>query len=153
MRLHTLLALSLLLPLAGFATSCSGRVVTEGRVARPATIEVEVYDRFDGRPLEGALVRVVSAWHERNGLEVFSPFTTFEYATDATGYTFFDAFDFADYEVGFRVDLGGQAVLPFGPFEDEVLVTLEVRLPGEAPLQFDVAIDWGTPALLVEVDY
>jgi hypothetical protein len=152
-RPRSLLGFSLLLLVAVLGSGCHPRATTvHTRVSRPASVEVEIYDRFDGFPLPNARVRVVSVWHEWSGLETFSPYFD-AYLTDGTGYVAFDAFDLADYEVGFLLDRNGQAVLPPGAFEDDAIVTLEVWLPGEAPYRFEVPLEWRRPAALVAVDY
>lgn len=144
-------ALALLAVLTSACHSRFGRIHT--RTERPATIEVEVYDRFNGQPLEGALVRVVRSYQEWSGLTLASPFNDEFFATDFTGYVGFGAYDLADYQVGFLLDGIGQAVIAPGVFEDEVIVTLEIRLPFEPAIRVDVPLDWDDPAVFVEIPY
>jgi len=154
MRLPRLLpatALAALLPLAGCIEEEDCGCYYEP-VPELATILVEVYDPVTNFVWEDVGVRVVSAWQEWANATYANPVVSYE-LTDQYGEAFFDSYDLAVANVGFKEDGHGRAVI--GPWEDvdDAIVTLEVYAPGFVPVFVNVAISWDQPRVFVAVPF
>ncbi|MEY4673048.1 MAG: hypothetical protein RL148_832 [Planctomycetota bacterium] len=116
------------------------------------TVLVEVYDPITNFVWEDVGVRVVSAWQEWSNATYTNPVVDYE-LTDQYGEAYFDSFDMALANVGFKEDAHGRAVV--GPWEDidDAVVTLEVYAPGFVPVLVNVPVSWDQPRVFVSVPF
>jgi hypothetical protein len=121
-------------------------------LARPVSIEIEVYDPITQFVWEGVTVRIVEADQEWSGLTHVSPYQI-SLLTDSTGRVFIDEFMLASATIGFVEDPNGRAVLGDAEFEDEARVKFEISAEGFTPVTLLVPLSWDVPDVFVAVPF
>jgi CheY-like chemotaxis protein len=122
----------LFLAAAMLLSACGGgssRRSSQAALPRPVSILVEVYDPVTNFVWENVSVRIVEADQEWSGSTWINPRVEW-FLTDRFGQVFFDEFELARAQVGFRLDNAGRAVLGPERNEDQATVVLEVAAEG-----------------------
>jgi hypothetical protein len=130
----------------------SSRRSTQAALPRPVSILVEVYDPLTNFVWENVSVRIVEADQEWSGSTWINPRVEW-FLTNRFGQVFFDEFDLARAQVGFRVDGAGRAVLGSGQNEDQATVVLEVAAEGFVSVIVEVPLRWNRGDVFVEVPF